>query len=187
MVDNRDSFTWNLAHDLGRSGAEVEVRQAAEWAAPDAEAFDGIVLSPGPGLPQESDGLMPLVEAWAPRYPMLGVCLGLQALVEWSGGPLRRLETVRHGLSSMAVRCAPDALFEAVDERFEVGHYHSWCADRDALPGCWTVTAEVEGEPRIPLALRHLELPLHAVQFHPESVLTPQGRLMLDAWLCSLS
>ena len=186
-MDNRDSFTWNLAHDLGRSGAEVEVRQAAEWAVRDAEAFDGIVLSPGPGLPKESEGLMSLVEAWAPRHPMLGVCLGLQALVEWSGGPLRRLETVRHGVSSTAIRRAPDFLLDAIEERFEVGHYHSWCADIDALPDCWVVTAEVEGEPRIPLVLRHLELPIHAVQFHPESVLTPRGRLMLDAWLGSLA
>ena len=104
MVDNRDSFTWNLVHDLGRSGAEVEVRQAGEWDTEDAERFDGIVLSPGPGLPNESPGLMHLVKAWAPHHPILGVCLGLQALVEWSGGGLRQMEQVRHGMQATALR-----------------------------------------------------------------------------------
>ncbi len=186
LVDNRDSFTWNLAHDLGRFGAEVEVRQAPHWTPRDAEGCDGIVLSPGPGLPSESEGLMPLVEAWAPQRPMLGVCLGLQALVEWSGGRLRQMEEVMHGRTSMAVRVAEDPLLGPVPDRFEVGHYHSWCADRAALPALWTVTAEVEEEPQIPLAIRHIALPLHAVQFHPESVLTPQGRDMLQAWLGTL-
>ena len=186
LVDNRDSFTWNLAHDLGRFGAEVEVRQAPLWTSEDAGGFDGIVLSPGPGLPSESEGLMSLVRAWAPRHPVLGVCLGLQALVEWSGGRLRQMEEVLHGRTSMAIRIAEDPLLGAVPERFQVGHYHSWCADRAALPAPWTVTAEVEDEPRIPLAMRHDALPLHAVQFHPESVLTPQGRNVLEGWLATL-
>lgn len=186
LVDNRDSFTWNLAHDLERFGAEVEVRQAGQWSPGDADAFDGIVLSPGPGLPSESEGLMALVEAWAPERPILGVCLGLQALVEWSGGRLRRMEAVRHGVASTARRVVRDAILSDAPDRFEVGHYHSWCADRDALPPCWEVTAEVEDDPRIPLAIRHVDRPLRAVQFHPESVLTPDGRGMLKAWLDTL-
>lgn len=186
LVDNRDSFTWNLAHDLGRFGAEVTVRQAPSWRPEDADGFDGIVLSPGPGLPSESEGLMPLVRAWAPQHSVLGVCLGLQALVEWSGGRLRQMDEVLHGRTSMAVRTAEDPLLGAVPPRFEVGHYHSWCADREALPGQWTVTAEVEGAPQIPLAIRHNTLPLHAVQFHPESVLTPNGRDVLEGWLATL-
>jgi len=93
------------------------------------------------------------------------------------------METVRHGLTSIARRCAPDPLLAGVGAHFEVGHYHSWCADLGFLPDCWSVTAEVQEDPSIPLALRHRTLPLHAVQFHPESVLTPEGRSMLAAWL----
>lgn len=187
LVDNRDSFTWNLAHDLERAGAEVKVLQAAECGPEAADGMDGIVLSPGPGLPSESEGLMVLVEAWAPSRPVLGVCLGLQALVEWSGGRLRRLDAVRHGMASLARKTAEDPILSGVGASFQVGHYHSWCADRSALPAEWTVTAEVASDPSIALGLRHNVLPLHAVQFHPESVLTPEGRGMLSAWLETLS
>ena len=186
LVDNRDSFTWNLAHDLERAGARVVVKQAAECRPEDADDTAGIVLSPGPGLPEESAGLMTLVSEWAPRKPMLGVCLGLQALVQWSGGTLRQLGTVRHGVASEARRVAEDPILDGADDGFQVGHYHSWCADRSTLPADWTVTAEVAADPSIALAMRHRRLPLHAVQFHPESVLTPRGREMLAAWLGTL-
>lgn len=186
LVDNRDSFAWNLAHDLERAGARVSVVQAAECTVEHAEGMDGIVLSPGPGLPSESKGLMALIAAWAPSRSMLGVCLGLQALVQWSGGTLRQLQSVRHGVSSMARKTGEDPVLNGVEHVFEVGHYHSWCADRSALPAEWEVTAEVASDPDIVLALRHKRLPLHAVQFHPESVLTPEGRGMLASWLDSL-
>ena len=186
LVDNRDSFTWNLAHDLGRFGAEVEVRQAQEWDVEHADDADGIVLSPGPGLPLESVGLMALIEAWAPRHPMLGVCLGMQALVEWSGGALRPMQTVRHGMQATAVRAVEAPLLAHLPEQFEVGHYHSWCADVEKLPVCWRVTSSSASEPSIPLSISHDALPLHGVQFHPESVLTPGGRQILKAWLDSL-
>ena len=186
LVDSRDSFAWNLAHDLERAGAQVIVKQAADCCEGDAEGVDGIVLSPGPGLPSESEGLMSLVEAWAPCHPILGVCLGLQALVQWSGGRLQQLDVVRHGIASRACKMEDDPLLSGVEGCFEVGHYHSWCADRGTLPSVWTVTAETQSDPRIVLALRHNALPLHAVQFHPESVLTPQGRVMLADWLRTL-
>jgi anthranilate synthase component 2 len=186
LVDNRDSFTWNLAHDLERHGAEVTVRQSADCATEDAQGFDGIVLSPGPGLPEESAGLMKLVSSWAPKRPILGVCLGLQALVRWSGGALSQMETVRHGVSSIAVRRSAGPLFAGLPSTFEVGHYHSWCAERATLPECWMVTAEVNGEPDLILGLRHKTLPLCGLQFHPESVLTPKGGEMLKAWLLTL-
>lgn len=191
LVDNRDSFTWNLAHDLERTGAAVRVIQAAECAEEDGDEVDGIVLSPGPGLPSESVGLMDLVEAWAPRRPMLGVCLGLQALVEWSGGKLRQMDTVRHGVPGRAKPLAAESMFEGCGAEFEVGHYHSWCADVDQLPDCWVMTAEAavpdDGGRTIPLAIRHRTLPLRGVQFHPESVLTPLGRQMLKGWMDTLT
>ena len=187
LVDNRDSFTWNLAHDLERAGAKVVVRQAAECRPEDAEGVAGIVLSPGPGLPSESEGLMSLVAAWAPRKPMLGVCLGLQALVEWSGGRLRQLDAVRHGVSSEARRLVADPMLADTGERFAVGHYHSWCADRPTLPEVLDRHRRGRLRSLHRLALSHGSLPLHAVQFHPESVLTPDGRGMLAAWLATLS
>ena len=160
---------------------------AADCSEGDAIGFNGIVLSPGPGLPSESEGLMKLVAHWAPRMPMLGVCLGLQALVEWSGGSLRQMASVRHGMAGIAKRLADgDLLLGELSPCFQVGHYHSWCADRSKLPDDWEVTAEVESEPDIVLAMRHRSLPLNAVQFHPESVLTPDGRRILKAWLSSL-
>ena len=130
---------------------------------------------------------MALIAAWAPSRSMLGVCLGLQALVEWSGGTLRQLQSVRHGVSSMARKTGEDPVLQGVDNVFGVGHYHSCCADRSALPSEWEVTAEVASDPDIVLAIRHKVLPLHAVQFHPESVLTPDGRDILSAWLHSLA
>ena len=186
LVDNRDSFTWNLAHDLERAGAEVKVRQAAECRPEDADGMDGIVLSHGPGLPSDVEGLMVLVLAWAPHRPILGVCLGLQALVEWSGGRLRQMEAVRHGMVGQARKVAGHPLLDGVDDLFEVGHYHSWCADGPSLPAVWEITAEVAEDSEVILALQHRDLPLHAVQFHPESVLTPGGRGMLAAWLDTL-
>ena len=155
MVDNRDSFTWNLVHDLGRCGAEVEVRQAVDWEVADADRFDGVVLSPGPGLPNESQGLMDLVEAWAPNRSILGVCLGLQALVDWSGGALRRMDQVRHGMQATAVQTTSSPVLAALPDRFDVGHYHSWCADRSALPSCWSVTSVAEDDPELVLSLAH--------------------------------
>ena len=186
MVDNRDSFTWNLVHDLGRFGAEVDVSQACDWSTEDAGHYDGVVLSPGPGLPNESHGLMPLVEAWAPQHPILGVCLGLQALVGWSGGALRRMDQVRHGLQTRAQRMTDSPLLAELPQFFEVGHYHSWCAERAALPACWNISSVAEDDPELVLSLAHASLPLHAVQFHPESVLTPQGRAILKGWLETL-
>ena len=181
LVDNRDSFTWNLAHDLGRFGAEVEVRQAPLWTPEDAEGFDGIVLSPGPGLPRESEGLMSLVRAWAPQHPMLGVCLGLQALVEWSGGRLRQMDEVLHGRTSTAVRTAEDPLLGAVPHRFEVGHYHSWVVDEANLPNALHVNAR--NDAGLVMAVSHKSLPVSGVQFHPESLATDSGIMVLKNFL----
>lgn len=181
LLDNYDSFTWNLYHLLAPHAAVDVVRNDA-ITVDQASRYDRIVLSPGPGLPSEA-GVMPaLLHAMAPTRPILGVCLGLQGIVEEFGGALLNLPQVRHGV---AVPCTPeppiDALFAGVETPFLAGLYHSWAADPAKLPAELRVTATSrEG---VVMAVRHRSLPLCGVQFHPESVLTPAGPAIIRNWL----
>lgn len=181
LLDNYDSFTWNLHHLLERF-AEVDVRRNDAVTVEEASRYHRIVLSPGPGLPSEA-GIMPeLVRRLMPTHPMLGVCLGLQAIVEACGGSLFNLSAVRHGT---AVDCLPskpvDPLFTGMGTSFPVGLYHSWATDPAGLPPTLEVIAHsAEG---IIMAVRHKHFPAKAVQFHPESVLTPGGEGIIRNWL----
>jgi anthranilate synthase component 2 len=189
LLDNRDSFTWNLAHDLERFGAEVTtmptqgLAKTGALGAMSRADFDGVVLSPGPGLPDEHPQLR-LVIAWCVRgkLPVLGVCLGMQALIEHFGGRLRNLDQPLHGVARVVQKVAPCPML-GVSAEIKVGHYHSWVADEVDWPEVFEVTAR--GENMI-MAMRHKSLPITGVQFHPESVLTPDGRGMLKRWLGSL-
>src|SRR5690606_8162052 len=171
LLDNYDSFTWNLHHLLERWG-QVTVKRNDAITVDEAAAYERIVLSPGPGLPAAA-GIMPeLVHRLMPTHPILGVCLGLQAIVEACGGTLINLPTVRHGV---AVACQPvppvDPLFAGIPAPFEAGCYHSWAAAPSTLPPELRVTAySAEG---VIMAVRHVRYPACGVQFHPESVLTP--------------
>lgn len=181
LLDNYDSFTWNLHHLLERWG-QVTVRRNDAITVEEAAGFDRIVLSPGPGLPAAA-GIMPdLVRRLMPTHPILGVCLGLQAIVEACGGGLVNLPAVRHGV---AVPCRPvppvDPLFAGLPSPFEAGCYHSWAAAPSSLPPELRVTA-YSGE-GVVMALRHVQYPACAVQFHPESVLTPCGETLVRNWL----
>ncbi|HRO39555.1 MAG TPA: aminodeoxychorismate/anthranilate synthase component II [Flavobacteriales bacterium] len=181
LLDNYDSFTWNLFHLLAPM-AEVDVVRNDAITVEKAAQYDRIVLSPGPGLPSEA-GVMPrLVNALLPTHPILGVCLGLQAIVEECGGKLYNLSAVRHGV---ALPCIPelpeDPLFHGLGASFPVGLYHSWAADPARLPTDLRVIAR-SGEGTV-MAVRHATFPAWAVQFHPESVLTPQGPRIIRNWL----
>lgn len=181
LLDNYDSFTWNLFHLLAPMAAVDVVRNDAITVEKAAQ-YDRIVLSPGPGLPSEA-GVMPrLVHALLPTHPILGVCLGLQAIVEECGGKLYNLSAVRHGV---ALPCIPelpeDPLFHGLGASFPVGLYHSWAADPARLPTDLRVIAR-SGEGTV-MAVRHATFPAWAVQFHPESVLTPQGPRIIRNWL----
>ncbi len=181
LLDNYDSFTWNLYHLLAPH-ASVEVVRNDAITVDEAARFDRIVLSPGPGLPSQA-GIMPaLVHALMPSHPMLGVCLGLQAIVEACGGKLFNLARLRHGV---AVKCTPDdpvdPLFKQVKAPFDAGLYHSWAADPGMLPAALRVTAR--SEEGVIMALRHVHHPACAVQFHPESVMTPAGAQVIRNWL----
>ncbi|WKZ66467.1 MAG: aminodeoxychorismate/anthranilate synthase component II [Flavobacteriales bacterium] len=183
LLDNYDSFTWNLYHVLAQH-APVEVVRNDAITVDEAARYPRIVISPGPGLPREAGITMALLHALLPTHPILGVCLGMQALVEACGGALYNQQRVRHGV---AVPCLPeeprDALFAGLPAPFDAGLYHSWAADEARLPSALRVTARsAEG---VVMAVRHAQHPACGVQFHPESVLTPHGPRILANWLDS--
>lgn len=174
ILDNYDSFTYNLVHLVNELGySDVSVFRNDKIALKDVEAYDKIILSPGPGIPSEAGLLLPLIKEYAGKKPILGVCLGHQAIAEAFGAELINLSEVHHGVASNIKILNSDNLFEGMGTALEVGRYHSWAVKRDDLPTCLEVTAEdVEGQI---MALSHKEYDVHGVQFHPESVLTPDG------------
>ena len=145
------------------------------------EEFDKILLSPGPGVPEEAGLLLDVIRRYAGKKPILGVCLGEQAIGEVYGGKLTNLDEVFHGIQSPVTLTATDYLFEGLPSTVQVGRYHSWVVDRKDFPECLEVTA-VSEEGYI-MALRHRTLDVRGVQFHPESVLTPEGKQMLGNWI----
>ncbi len=182
VFDNYDSFTYNLVHAVKKLGyKDVEVHRNDQIALEDIARFDKIILSPGPGVPSESGILLDLIKTYAPTKPILGVCLGEQAIAEAFGGTLINLSEVHHGVSSMVDVVEDDILFKGLDKKLEVGRYHSWAAEKSTLPECLTITA-VDEEGMI-MALAHKTYDVRGVQFHPESVLTPKGEQMLKNWL----
>jgi anthranilate synthase component II len=183
LFDNYDSFTYNLLHYIEEvSNREVVVYRNDAISLEEVDAFDEIILSPGPGLPAESGILLPLIKKYAPHKKILGVCLGLQAMAEVYGGSLEQLGEVMHGISrEVKVTDPEEPLFNGIPSSFMAGRYHSWVAGVKTLPSCFRVTATDEiGNI---MALRHKEYNLCGVQFHPESVLTDYGKEMLKNWI----
>lgn len=181
IIDNYDSFTYNLSHLVKELGAEVTVLRNDCFALEDLEAFDKILLSPGPGIPSEAGLLLDVIRTYAGRKPILGVCLGEQAIGEVFGGKLTNLNEVFHGIQSPVKIIASDYLFEGLPQEIPVGRYHSWVVDREGLPESLEITA-ISQEGYI-MALRHKELDIHGIQFHPESVLTTDGKQMISNWI----
>lgn len=181
IIDNYDSFTYNLSHLLKELGADVTVLRNDRFELPQLARYDKIILSPGPGIPEEAGLLTDVVRTYAGRKPILGVCLGEQAIGEVFGAKLTNLQTVYHGVQTPVTLTAPDYVFRGLPERFDVGRYHSWVVSRDGLPAELEVTA-VSDEGFI-MALRHRSFDIHGIQFHPESVLTPHGKTILDNFL----
>lgn len=181
IIDNYDSFTYNLSHLVKELGAEVTVVRNDRFELSNLEGYDKILLSPGPGIPEEAGLLLDVIRTYAGRKPILGICLGEQAIGEVMGGKLVNLDEVYHGIQSEVTLTAPDYIFDGLPENILVGRYHSWVVDRDTLPDCLETTA-LSHEGYI-MALRHKTLDVHGIQFHPESVLTPDGRQMINNWL----
>ena len=181
IIDNYDSFTYNLAHLVKALGAEVTVLRNDQFSIEALEVYDKIFLSPGPGIPSEAGLLLDVIKTYAGRKPMLGVCLGHQAIGEAFGARLENLSEVFHGVATPAHIVADDPIFCGLPKTFTVGRYHSWVVATDQFPDCLTVTA-VSDEGQI-MALRHKEYDIHGIQFHPESVLTPEGSIIIKNFI----
>lgn len=184
IIDNYDSFTYNLAHLVRELGAEVDVLRNDKFRLDELEAYDKLMLSPGPGIPQEAGLLLEVIRVYAGRKPMLGVCLGHQAIGEAFGARLENLKEVYHGIqtsvSLLEEEAGGDYIFRGLPRRIRVGRYHSWVASTHSIPTCLQVTAMADGQV---MALRHREYDIHGIQFHPESVLTPDGKVIVRNWM----
>jgi len=180
VIDNYDSFTYNLVHYLEELGCEVIVKRNDQLSLEEVDAFDKIVLSPGPGIPDEAGLLKQIIEKYAPTKSIFGVCLGQQAIAEVFGGSLINLDEVYHGIATKIKITKEDVIFEGLPKEIEVGRYHSWVVNPD-LPEVLEATS-LDENGQI-MSLRHKTYDVRAVQFHPESVLTPEGKKMLENWL----
>lgn len=181
IIDNYDSFTYNLAHLVKELGAEVKVYRNDQFEMNDLADTDKIILSPGPGIPSEAGKLLDVIRYYAGKKPMLGVCLGHQAIGEVFGAKLENLDDVFHGVATEGSQLGNDYIFKGLPERFLMGRYHSWVVSKENFPDCLEITAQSD-EGQI-MALKHKEYDIHGIQFHPESVLTPDGRAIVSNWL----
>jgi anthranilate synthase component 2 len=183
IIDNYDSFTYNLVHLVHEIGMECEVWRNDKFKLEDVDAFSHIILSPGPGIPSEAGLLLDVITRYAPTKSIFGVCLGQQAIAEAFGGQLYNLSRPMHGIATpIRVTDAAEKLFTGLPQSFNVGRYHSWVVDEKGLPDVFTITAIDEKDNSI-MALRHKQYDVRGVQFHPESVLTEHGRAMIQNWL----
>jgi len=181
VIDNYDSFTYNLVHYLNDLHCDVTVKRNDKLSLEEVEDYDKILLSPGPGIPDEAGLLKPIIKAYAAKKSILGVCLGQQAIAEVFGGKIENLNKVYHGVSSTIERINDDAvLYKNIPNKIEVGRYHSWVVCKD-LPEVLEVTS-VDENGEI-MSLRHKEFDVRAVQYHPESILTPEGKQILKNWV----
>ena len=183
IIDNYDSFTYNLVHLVNEIGLQCEVWRNDKFNLGDVDDFSHIILSPGPGIPSEAGLLLDVIARYAPTKSIFGVCLGQQAIAEAFGGQLYNLSRPMHGIATpIKVTDADEKLFTGLPESFKVGRYHSWVVDHKGLPDVLTITAIDEQDNSI-MALRHKQYDVRGVQFHPESVLTEYGRQMMQNWL----
>ncbi len=185
VFDNYDSFTYNLVHLVEKiTGEQVDVCRNDQISLGEVDKYDRIILSPGPGIPEEAGLLLPLIKQYAPTKSILGVCLGHQAIGEAFGGKLLNLETVYHGVATkIQIQSSKTRIFSGLAGEIEVGRYHSWIVRDEGLPAELEVTAR-DGSGYI-MAMKHTKYDVEGVQFHPESVLTPAGEQIVRNWLVS--
>lgn len=181
VIDNYDSFTYNLVHYLEDLDCEVVVKRNDQLTLEEVDNYDKIVLSPGPGIPDEAGLLKEIIAKYAPTKSIFGVCLGQQAIGEVFGGSIINLDKVYHGTATkIRITKKDDALFKDLPEEIEVGRYHSWVVDPNLPDALEATSVDENGQV---MSLRHREYDICAVQFHPESVLTPEGKKILKNWL----
>ncbi len=181
VIDNYDSFTYNLVHLVKSLGVEVDVFRNDQFQLSSLELYDKLLLSPGPGIPGEAGLLLEVIKTYASRKSILGICLGHQAIGEVFGGRLVRLRQVYHGVATPCEQMMDEPLFANLPRHFEVGRYHSWVVSREDFPDCLQVTA-LSSDGQV-MALRHKQYDVRGLQFHPESVLTPLGGTILSNWI----
>lgn len=183
VIDNYDSFTYNLVHYLEDLNCEVTVYRNDEFEIDEIASFEKILLSPGPGIPDEAGLLKAVIEKYSPTKSILGVCLGQQAIGEVFGGTLSNLDKVYHGVATNVKTVVSDEiLFEGLGNEFEVGRYHSWVVDSNLPDDLEATSVDENGQI---MSLRHKNYDVRGVQFHPESVLTPNGKRILENWIKS--
>lgn len=181
VIDNYDSFTYNLVHYLEELDVEVSVFKNDSFALQDLSKFDKILLSPGPGIPDEAGLLKAVIKEYAPHKSILGVCLGLQAIGEVFGAKLINLDQVYHGVTSQTTIVLDDPIYRDIPKEIEVGRYHSWVVSSQNIPEDLIVTA-VDEQGEI-MSMKHAIYDVRGVQFHPESILTPYGKKMIENWV----
>lgn len=181
IFDNYDSFTYNIVHLVNSLGYDADVYRNDRISIEQAGAYERMIISPGPGLPCESGILPELLRRYAPHKSILGICLGHQAIGECFGAHLENLPHVYHGVATPVKVIGQDPIFDGLGGEFTVGRYHSWVVSDEDFPSCLNVTAR-DGNGKI-MALAHRRYDVRGVQFHPESILTPQGHILMKNWL----
>jgi anthranilate synthase component 2 len=181
IIDNYDSFTYNIVHAVKQLGHDVDVRRNDKISLDEIAAYNKIIISPGPGIPSEAGIVPEMLRTFAPTKSILGICLGHQAIGECFGATLLNLPKVYHGIQTPVRVVADDYLFDGLSDTFNVGRYHSWVVDNVNFPDVLEITA-VDSEQSI-MALRHKTYDVRGVQFHPESILTPDGTTIINNWL----
>lgn len=183
LIDNYDSFTFNLVHYLEDLQASVTVVRNDKITPEQCECYDAVVLSPGPGIPSEAGNLLSIIDYLKDKRPLLGICLGHQAITEVFGGTIINLDKVYHGIAT-TMNHNSSIIFKNIPSPFEAGRYHSWVAQNENFPSQLEITARDENGQI--MALKHKELPIYGIQFHPESIMTPDGKTMLKNFLETL-
>ncbi len=183
VFDNYDSFTYNLVHYIEEIvGYKVDVYRNDQIPLEDVAKYDKILLSPGPGIPKDAGVLIPLIQQYGPTKSIMGVCLGHQAIAEAFGGSISNLSKVYHGVATpIKITTDSEILFKDIPKNINVGRYHSWVVNEEDLPDCFTITSRDE-EGKI-MGIHHNEFDVRGVQFHPESILTENGKKMMENWL----
>ena len=184
VIDNYDSFVYNLVHYLEEMDCDVTVLRNDQFHIEDLEKYDKILLSPGPGIPDEAGLLKQVIKTYASSKPIFGVCLGQQAIGEVFGGQLTNLDQVFHGVATkVTLNTKDEPIFKGLNNSFDVGRYHSWVVAKENFPDALEITS-IDENGQI-MSIRHREFDICGVQYHPESVLTPDGKTIIKNWVNS--
>ena len=183
IIDNFDSFTYNLYHYVREFVEDCIVVRSNQISEDNIGTYDKIILSPGPSLPSNHPVIFDVLKRFSKTNSILGICLGHQAIVEFFDGELENLQDVKHGVFSVNKIIKTDSIFQGMPKEFQIAHYHSWVAKKDSLPDCLIVTSE--NKEGLIMSISHKKYDVKGIQFHPESVLTENGKLIIKNWLFS--